>query len=114
MTENKNEDIAAMQKIARGIQRLLSQYGDPIAMGTEPSVVVFQANAIPGELRVKWMWHAAIVYRQHVAPTPEVALTSLANTITAAAVRLSASNDGEQVPVKELPGGVVLLPDVWE
>ncbi len=117
MSENKKEAIAAMQKMARAIQRALSQYGDAIAMGTEPTVVVFQANATPDDPEAKRMWHAGIVYRQHVAPKPEIALGALGHTIAEATIRLdaqAAGGDDVQDLVKEIPGGGVALPDVWE
>ena len=118
MSEDKNATATAMQKIARQIQQALSQHGDPIAMGSEPTVVVYQANAAPGAPDDERSWHAAIVYRQHVAPTPARALASLGQTIFDAAARLdaqaAAENDAGEGPVPETPGGGVSLPDVWE
>jgi len=68
-----------MGAVAQGVQRLLTEHGPKLVDGAEPYVSVYRANEPkPGEPE---QWHAAIMLRQHIAPTPLIALKALGNTL---------------------------------
>jgi hypothetical protein len=98
-TQEDQEAQQELRKVAQGVQRLLAEHGDSLAMGTSPSVVIYAANADASNPGEELQWHAGIVYRQHVAPKPLDALKALGRTLLSTishnTVRELVADDGD-------------------
>lgn len=105
------DNVKEIRLVAEGAQRLLAQVGDKLVTDTAPSIVLYKANLDPNspdELK----WHAGVVYRQHVAATPLIALKSLGQTLLSRAQELGALDAEGNTSVAVLKGGEPVLPSL--